>query len=99
MESVWVSVWVFRPKTDTVIKKKIPRNLTVSRENLGAAIQIRTGDLILTKDVLYHLSHSSTRVCSLICAIYPRLALQALARLQCNQQTLGDPERARTVDL
>ena len=62
MESVWVSVWVFRPKTDTVIKKKIPRNLTVSRENLGAAIQIRTGDLILTKDVLYHLSHSSMLV-------------------------------------
>ena len=29
-------------------KKKIPRNLTVSRENPGAAIQIRTGDLILT---------------------------------------------------
>ena len=26
----------------------------------GAATQIRTGDLILTKDVLYHLSHSST---------------------------------------
>ena len=25
----------------------------------GAAIQIRTGDLILTKDVLYQLSHSS----------------------------------------
>ena len=25
----------------------------------GAAIQIRTGDLILTKDALYHLSHSS----------------------------------------
>ena len=24
-----------------------------------AATQIRTGDLILTKDVLYHLSHSS----------------------------------------
>ena len=26
---------------------------------LGAATQIRTGDLILTKDVLYQLSHSS----------------------------------------
>ncbi len=26
----------------------------------GAANQIRTGDLVLTKDVLYHLSHSST---------------------------------------
>ena len=25
----------------------------------GAATQIRTGDLILTKDVLYQLSHSS----------------------------------------
>ena len=76
-----------------------PPQTAVLRGFCGAAIQIRTGDLILTKDVLYHLSHSSTRVCSLICAIYPRLALQALARLQCNQQTLGDPERARTVDL
>lgn len=27
--------------------------------NVGAARQIRTADLILTKDVLYHLSHSS----------------------------------------
>ena len=26
----------------------------------GAAIQIRTGDLILTKDALYQLSYSST---------------------------------------
>ncbi len=26
---------------------------------VGAATQIRTGDLILTKDVLYQLSHSS----------------------------------------
>lgn len=43
-------------------KKKTPRNLTVSRDSSGAAIQIRTGDLILTKDVLYHLSHSSTKV-------------------------------------
>ena len=28
---------------------------------LGAAIQIRTGDLILTKDALYRLSYSSIR--------------------------------------
>ena len=28
--------------------------------SFGAATQIRTGDLILTKDVLYQLSHSST---------------------------------------
>lgn len=44
---------------EAVIKKKIPRTLRSSRENPGAAIQIRTGDLILTKDVLYLLSHSS----------------------------------------
>ena len=31
----------------------------VSGLNLGAAIQIRTGDLILTKDALYLLSYSS----------------------------------------
>ena len=37
----------------------------------GADIQIRTGDLILTKDALYRLSYIS----------------------------IGDPERARTVDL
>ncbi len=30
-----------------------------SHEGFGAATQIRTGDLILTKDVLYQLSHSS----------------------------------------
>ena len=28
----------------------------------GAATRIRTGDLILTKDVLYQLSHSSARI-------------------------------------
>ena len=31
----------------------------ILRRAFGAANQIRTGDLILTKDVLYHLSHSS----------------------------------------
>ena len=41
------------------------------RNFCGAADQIRTGDLILTKDALYRLSYSS----------------------------VGDPERARTVDL
>ncbi len=41
-------VWVSWSASKAVIKKKTPRNLTVSRENLGAAIQIRTGDLILT---------------------------------------------------
>ncbi len=36
------------------------RGLRLGEANVfGAAIQIRTGDLILTKDVLYHLSHSS----------------------------------------
>ena len=32
----------------------------------GAATQIRTGDLILTKDVLYQLSHSSITAYSII---------------------------------
>ena len=32
----------------------------------GAANRIRTGDLILTKDVLYHLSHSSKKVSFII---------------------------------
>ena len=39
-------------------KKPKPRDLTDSGF-FGAATQIRTGDLILTKDVLYQLSHSS----------------------------------------
>ena len=42
-------------------KAKTPQT-AVLRGFCGAAIQIRTGDLILTKDVLYHLSHSSMLV-------------------------------------
>ena len=38
--------------------KEKPRNLTISG-NSGAARQIRTADLILTKDALYLLSYSS----------------------------------------
>ena len=46
------------------IKEKRHPNRTVTVQiwdviHFGAANQIRTGDLILTKDVLYHLSHSS----------------------------------------
>ncbi len=49
--------------SDTILgtfldKAKTPQT-AVLRGFCGAAIQIRTGDLILTKDVLYHLSHSS----------------------------------------
>ena len=36
----------------------------VSRLFCGAADQIRTGDLILTKDALYRLSYNSIRRCS-----------------------------------
>ena len=38
-------------------KKPKPRSVTSGSS--GAATRIRTGDLILTKDVLYQLSHSS----------------------------------------
>ena len=39
------------------LEKPKPRGITSGLS--GAATQIRTGDLILTKDVLYQLSHSS----------------------------------------
>ena len=49
--------------SDTILEafsdKAKPPQTAVLRGFCGAAIQIRTGDLILTKDVLYHLSHSS----------------------------------------
>ena len=77
----WVFVWVFLdyqetaktgfyPKSSGNITKE-PKNLMFHGSKVGAADQIRTGDLILTKDALYRLSYSS----------------------------VGDPERARTVDL
>ena len=47
--------------------------------DFGADNQIRTGDLILTKDVLYHLSH--------------------ISKQKHKNVFIGDPERARTVDL
>ena len=40
-----------------IYNKKIPTAFAIGI--FGAATQIRTGDLILTKDVLYQLSHSS----------------------------------------
>ena len=40
-------------------KQKKPQILTIRGLNVGAATQIRTGDLILTKDALYLLSYSS----------------------------------------
>lgn len=39
--------------------KKHPEVLRLEVLAFGAAIQIRTGDLILTKDALYQLSYSS----------------------------------------
>ena len=33
--------------------------MKIHRAFSGAVNQIRTGDLVLTKDVLYHLSHNS----------------------------------------
>ena len=47
---------IFHPLFWVDLFKKVP----LFRAGLfGAANQIRTGDLVLTKDVLYHLSHSS----------------------------------------
>ena len=43
----------------TLEKSRVFRLRATKHEFCGAANQIRTGDLILTKDVLYHLSHSS----------------------------------------
>ena len=40
-------------------KQESPETLPIPRDLLGAANQIRTGDLVLTKDVLCLLSHSS----------------------------------------
>ena len=40
-------------------KTKKPQISTIHGLNVGAATQIRTGDLILTKDALYLLSYSS----------------------------------------
>ena len=40
-------------------KRKNLETIMVSRLFCGAADQIRTGDLILTKDALYRLSYSS----------------------------------------
>ena len=49
--------YIFKGKEKTRRKLDLQGFLRVFR---GAANQIRTGDLVLTKDVLYHLSHSST---------------------------------------
>ena len=61
---VWVTVWVnqlthiltYTKKSKIATKK--PRKPKFSRL-FGAARQIRTADLILTKDALYRLSYSS----------------------------------------
>ena len=48
------------PSSDRVADPKEKSQVTRrSLDFFGAATQIRTGDLILTKDVLYQLSHSS----------------------------------------
>ena len=46
------------PNSKREYKMQKDRN-PIGRGLFGAATQIRTGDLILTKDVLYQLSHSS----------------------------------------
>ena len=51
------SCWESAPEMKYPYKKPKPRGITSGLS--GAATQIRTGDLILTKDVLYQLSHSS----------------------------------------
>ena len=48
------------PDTNVGNKRKSPGARCFQRVPGGAATQIRTGDLILTKDVLYRLSHIST---------------------------------------
>ena len=77
--------------SDTILEafsdKAKPPQTAVLRGFCGAAIQIRTGDLILTKDALYRLSYRS---------VYsPREG--GGTRLPADYN--GDPERARTVDL
>ena len=46
-------------KTISRTKEKSPETQAYQGFSLGAARQTRTADLILTKDALYHLSHSS----------------------------------------
>ena len=65
-------------------KRKNLETIVVSRFFNGAAGQIRTADLILTKDALCLLSYSSEDT-SAGHILYPAES--------------GDPERARTVDL
>ena len=47
------------PTIDVEPKRKNLETIAVSRFFCGAARQIRTADLILTKDALYRLSYSS----------------------------------------
>ena len=64
---VWVTVWV-RLLTHILIRTILPEKVRKTpeiirfREFFGAARQIRTADLILTKDALYRLSYSSIYV-------------------------------------
>ena len=41
----------------------------IAKALYGAVNQIRTGDLVLTKDVLYHLSHNSIFILSRVFAL------------------------------
>ena len=63
--SAYFGVWV-KPNFESLLDKTKTPQTAVLRGFCGAAIQIRTGDLILTKDALYRLSHSSTRVRSAV---------------------------------
>ena len=62
--AVWVTVWVSNLThilTHTILAQKITKTTVFIRKRwfFGAAGQIRTADLILTKDALYLLSYSS----------------------------------------
>ena len=52
--------------------------------SFGAATQIRTGDLILTKDVLYQLSHSSITAYNIIagCRRFVKSVLKIFCRIR-----------------
>ena len=50
---------------ETVDAPGFAPDASISVTLYGAAIQIRTGDLILTKDALYQLSYSSTLIARL----------------------------------
>ena len=63
---MWGFVWVFEEWETAEEERKTSETIEISEVFLGAAIQIRTGDLILTKDALYLLSYSSMSLTALI---------------------------------